>query len=182
MTCMIICWLIMPRNLWVTLENCWMTILHFKVVLAAIFIKININNRKIRPYSQFCSLITSKCVPLTPFIKISMPSTIFLLDIISTLHLFMFKVNLFCLNHLIASFTAFWSSCCIFVIDLSLTPIIVSSAKILQKALDRHEGKLLIKIVKSRGPSIDPCGTPLSMSFVLDILPFMVTTWVRSLR
>ena len=44
-TCMLYCWLIMPRNLWVTLENCWMTILHFKVVLAAIFIKININNR-----------------------------------------------------------------------------------------------------------------------------------------
>ena len=42
-----------------------MTILHFKVVLAAIFIKININNRKIRPYSQFHSLITSKCVPLS---------------------------------------------------------------------------------------------------------------------
>ena len=42
-----------------------MTILHLKVVLAAIFIKININNRKIRPkYSQFYSLITSKCVPL----------------------------------------------------------------------------------------------------------------------
>ena len=41
-----------------------MTILHFKVVLAAIFIKININNRKIRPYCQFYSLITSKCVPL----------------------------------------------------------------------------------------------------------------------
>ena len=63
MTCMIFCWLIMPRNLWVTLENCWKTILHFKVVLAAIFMKININNRKIRPYSQFYSLITSKCVP-----------------------------------------------------------------------------------------------------------------------
>ena len=62
--CMIYCWLIMPRNLWVTLENCWMTILHFKVVLAAIFMKININNRKIRPYSQFYSLKTSKCVPL----------------------------------------------------------------------------------------------------------------------
>ena len=41
-----------------------MTLLHFKVLLAAIFIKININNRKIRPYSQFYSLITSKCVPL----------------------------------------------------------------------------------------------------------------------
>ena len=41
-----------------------MTILHFKVILAAIFIKININNRKIGPYSQFYSLITSKCVPL----------------------------------------------------------------------------------------------------------------------
>ena len=27
-----------------------MRIMHFKVVLAAIFIKININNRKIRPY------------------------------------------------------------------------------------------------------------------------------------
>ena len=42
-----------------------MTILHFKV-LAAIFrpIKINSNNRKIRPYSQFYSLITPKCVPL----------------------------------------------------------------------------------------------------------------------
>ena len=39
-----------------------MTILHFKVVLA-IFIKINIKNRKIRLYSQFYSLITSKCVP-----------------------------------------------------------------------------------------------------------------------
>ena len=49
-----------------------MTILHFKVVLAAIFIKININNRKIRPYSQFYSLITSKCVPLSSLIiKIS---------------------------------------------------------------------------------------------------------------
>ena len=41
-----------------------MTILHFKVVLAAIFIKININNRKTRPYSQFYSLVTSKYVPL----------------------------------------------------------------------------------------------------------------------
>ena len=41
-----------------------MTIMHFKVVLAAIFIIINIQNRKIRPYSQFYSLITSKCVPL----------------------------------------------------------------------------------------------------------------------
>ena len=42
-----------------------MTIMHFKVVLAAIFyIKININNRKIGPYSQFYSLITLKCVPL----------------------------------------------------------------------------------------------------------------------
>ena len=41
-----------------------MTILHFKVVLAAIFSKININNRKTRPYSQFYSLVTSKYVPL----------------------------------------------------------------------------------------------------------------------
>ena len=41
-----------------------MTILHFKVVLAAIFININIDNRKIRPYSQFYNLITSKYVPL----------------------------------------------------------------------------------------------------------------------
>ena len=37
----------------------------FKVVLAAIFIKININNRKTRPYSQLYSLVTSKYVPLT---------------------------------------------------------------------------------------------------------------------
>ena len=41
-----------------------MTILHFKVILAAIFIKININNRKTRPYGQFYSLVTSKYVPL----------------------------------------------------------------------------------------------------------------------
>ena len=41
-----------------------MTILYFKVILAAIFIKININNRKTRPYSQFYSLVTSKYVPL----------------------------------------------------------------------------------------------------------------------
>ena len=41
-----------------------MTILRFKVVLAAILIKININNRKTRPYSQFYSLVTSKYVPL----------------------------------------------------------------------------------------------------------------------
>ena len=41
-----------------------MTILHFKVVLAAIFIKININNRKTRPCCQFYSLVTSKYVPL----------------------------------------------------------------------------------------------------------------------
>ena len=32
--------------------------------------------------------------------------------------------------------------------------------------------KSLINIVKSRGPSIDPCGTPLSMHFVSDISPF----------
>ena len=44
-----------------------MTILHFKVVLAAIFIKININNRKTRPYGQFYSLVTSKYVPLIVF-------------------------------------------------------------------------------------------------------------------
>ena len=37
-----------------------MKILHFKVVLAAIFIRININNRKTRPYSQFYNLGTSK--------------------------------------------------------------------------------------------------------------------------
>ena len=42
-----------------------MTILRFKVVLAAILIKININNRKTRPFSQFYSLVTSKYVPLT---------------------------------------------------------------------------------------------------------------------
>ena len=41
-----------------------MRILHFKVVLAAIFIKININNRKFRPYSKFYSLVNSKWVPL----------------------------------------------------------------------------------------------------------------------
>ena len=41
-----------------------MIILHFKIVSAAIFIKININNRKIRHNSQFYSPITSKCVPL----------------------------------------------------------------------------------------------------------------------
>ena len=46
-----------------------MRILHFKVVMAAIFIKININNRKIRPYlyNQFYSLVTSKWVPLNRF-------------------------------------------------------------------------------------------------------------------
>ena len=58
-------WSMIPRNLWVTVENCWMTILHFKIVLAWIFIEKNINKRKTRPYSQFYSLVTSKYVPLT---------------------------------------------------------------------------------------------------------------------
>ena len=35
-----------------------MTILRFNVVLATIFIKININNRKTRPYSHFYNLVT----------------------------------------------------------------------------------------------------------------------------
>ena len=42
-----------------------MTILHFKVVLAAIFIKINMNNRKTRSYSQFYGLVTSRYVRLS---------------------------------------------------------------------------------------------------------------------
>ena len=43
----------------------WEYILHFKVVLAAIFIKIKIYYRKIMPFSQFYNPVTSKWVPLT---------------------------------------------------------------------------------------------------------------------
>ena len=43
-----------------------MRILHCEVVLGVIFIKIKINDRKIRHYSQFYSLVTSKWVALIP--------------------------------------------------------------------------------------------------------------------
>ena len=73
-----------------------MTILHFKVVLAAIFIKININNRKIRPYSQFYSLITSKCVPLILGL---------LFDVWTSLYGDLeFSIILFC-SHLVTGYT-----------------------------------------------------------------------------
>ena len=35
-----------------------------QVVLAVIFVEMNINNLIIRPYNQFHSLVTLKCVPL----------------------------------------------------------------------------------------------------------------------
>ena len=47
-----------------------MTLLHFKVVLAGIFIEKNINKRKTRPYSQFYSLVTSKYVPFNKLSRI----------------------------------------------------------------------------------------------------------------
>ena len=59
--------------MWATVENCWMTILRLKVVLSAILIKININNRKTRPYSQFYSLVTLKYVPVREHLPVISP-------------------------------------------------------------------------------------------------------------
>ena len=52
-----------------------MRIMHFKVVLAAIFIKININNRKIRPYRGARGGCHFKMVRLFPTQAVNLNST-----------------------------------------------------------------------------------------------------------
>ena len=57
----------------------------------------------------------------------------------------------------------------------------VSSANIFT-IVSRLAGKSLIKIKKSKGPRMDPCGTPANISFQTEACPFRITRCFLSVK
>ena len=61
------------------------------------------------------------------------------------------------------------------VIDCSEADRFVSSAYIMVRTMLLAFGRSLIYIMKSKGPSMDPCGTPVVISKVSDLALFLTT-------
>ena len=59
----------------------------------------------------------------------------------------------------------------IFLSDLSISNKLVSSAKWWTELFSIAWWRLLINIIKRKGPKKDPCGTPYSVSFSFDMIP-----------
>lgn len=92
---------------------------------------------------------------------------------------FAFSVNLFSKHQRCTFSNILFTIISVSFIFFVQTVSDVSSANSMYSASSEMVGRSLMKIRKSRGPSVEPCGTPVVISFSVDLILF---NWVSCFR
>ena len=140
---------------------------------------------------RFVSIVSPKKLNSSTFsiITLSILSVRYCISLFGTwkiIYLDLFSDNLFICNHSItlesSAFIKYSLVCILFPKDFKLLNSVVSSAYIINLNILLAWEKSLIYMINNKGPSIEPCGTPIVIGRISDLVSSNSTYCFRLLR